>query len=259
MTDTTDVDLDALLDRILERAAAWAGPVVNVTGEDISTLAVAGRVVVAAGDIVASAWGNQVWDQSVNAFTSAADRDAQWASPPGRRGLFHRRRGLPMAAPAGPVATGRRLRSGPGTDRHRLFVGVDAAGTTWIAKGGVAGGTWRRAAEYLWCSYTRAQAWTVAAGDHALGYDRKNVDDYALYNGSTGIMPIPLAGTWHWIQTIGAAAVAAGNSIAAMPTRDFGRTRIGHSESMATAAAPGTPPRPPDTATWPRPTRSIPR
>jgi len=40
-----------------------------------------GRKVVAPGQTITSEWGNAVWDQSVNVFTSPADRDSQWPSP----------------------------------------------------------------------------------------------------------------------------------------------------------------------------------
>jgi hypothetical protein len=45
------------------------------------TAAGQGRVTVAPGQTIGSGWGNSVWDQSVNGFTSAADRDAQWPAP----------------------------------------------------------------------------------------------------------------------------------------------------------------------------------
>lgn len=40
-----------------------------------------GRKVVAPGEIVASTWGNLVWDQSIQQFENAADRDAQFPAP----------------------------------------------------------------------------------------------------------------------------------------------------------------------------------
>lgn len=40
-----------------------------------------GRIVVAPGQTIGSGWGNSVWDQSVNAFATAQDRDAQWPAP----------------------------------------------------------------------------------------------------------------------------------------------------------------------------------
>jgi hypothetical protein len=41
----------------------------------------AGHQVVAPGQTVASDWGNHVWDQSVQCFASAADRDTQYPTP----------------------------------------------------------------------------------------------------------------------------------------------------------------------------------
>ena len=40
-----------------------------------------GRLVVAPGQSIASAWGNSVWDQSVNHFANAGDRANQWPAP----------------------------------------------------------------------------------------------------------------------------------------------------------------------------------
>jgi len=40
-----------------------------------------GRKVVAPGEIVASTWGNLLWDQSIQQFENAADRDAQFPAP----------------------------------------------------------------------------------------------------------------------------------------------------------------------------------
>lgn len=40
-----------------------------------------GREQVAPGQTVASNWGNDVWDQSVQCFTNGADRDNQYPSP----------------------------------------------------------------------------------------------------------------------------------------------------------------------------------
>lgn len=44
-------------------------------------MATRGRDSVAPGEIVASDWGNAVWDQSVQCFDSAADRNAQFPAP----------------------------------------------------------------------------------------------------------------------------------------------------------------------------------
>jgi hypothetical protein len=84
MPVTADPDqLDALLDALLARAserAAGAG-LVNVAGDAVVDGRAAGRVAVAPGEPVASQWGNLTFDQSAICFASAADRDAQWATP----------------------------------------------------------------------------------------------------------------------------------------------------------------------------------
>lgn len=94
-------------------------PVFNMAGDRIDLLAAAtGRVQVSPGQTISSAsWGNPVWDQSVNCFASAADRDAQWPAPHDgsicwqadtntfwarRAGVW---RGLPMGVLAQVVAT----------------------------------------------------------------------------------------------------------------------------------------------------------
>lgn len=41
-----------------------------------------GRQTVAPGELIASDWGNAVWDQSVVHFTDALQRDSQWPNPP---------------------------------------------------------------------------------------------------------------------------------------------------------------------------------
>jgi hypothetical protein len=82
----TDLDLDHLLDALEARAyqravAAEARPLRNVAGEDINLRASTGRLIVNPGDVIASAWGNTTYDQTVQAYVSAADRDAQWPAP----------------------------------------------------------------------------------------------------------------------------------------------------------------------------------
>jgi hypothetical protein len=80
----TDLDLDALLDALTARAlerAATAGPLKNAAGQPIDLAANTGRVRVNPGDIIASAWGNLVFDQSMQAYTSDSDRNTQWPAP----------------------------------------------------------------------------------------------------------------------------------------------------------------------------------
>jgi hypothetical protein len=79
----TEAELDALAQRLDARRRAPQAPaqLVNVRGEVISPRAAAGRVQVAPGQTIASTWGNQTWDQSVNVFATPADRDQQWPAP----------------------------------------------------------------------------------------------------------------------------------------------------------------------------------
>lgn len=59
-------------------------PLFNMAGQraGINPLATTGRVQVSPGQTISSAsFGNPVWDQSINCFNSAADRDAQWPTP----------------------------------------------------------------------------------------------------------------------------------------------------------------------------------
>jgi hypothetical protein len=44
-------------------------------------MATTGRETVGPGQVIGSDWGNDVWDQSVQCFDSAADRDTQYPSP----------------------------------------------------------------------------------------------------------------------------------------------------------------------------------
>jgi hypothetical protein len=128
---------------VLKASLRNRGPLLNMAGEDISTLAAAiGRVQVSPGQsISSSSWGNPVWDQSVNVFNTAADRDSQWPTPHEgsvcyqldshtpwvyRSGVW---RGLPlgsMGAASGPTS---------GAD-YSTFVGVTGASVTFQAQPG---------------------------------------------------------------------------------------------------------------------------
>jgi hypothetical protein len=91
MTATETPDLAALLaadptflDQLADRLQARPQRHFNMAGQDIAALAAAptGRVQVSPGQTISSAsWGNPVWDQSVNCFNTAADRDSQWLTP----------------------------------------------------------------------------------------------------------------------------------------------------------------------------------
>lgn len=83
MTETVDLvqrALDALALRPLRNTLGKAAQVLVDNGI-ISLAANSGRIVVAPGQSISSAWGNTVFDQSVICFASAADRDAQWPAP----------------------------------------------------------------------------------------------------------------------------------------------------------------------------------
>lgn len=67
------------------------GVLVNAAGDEVPTetdpagivraAAPNGRLVVAAGQTIASAWGNTTYDQTMQTFASAADRTNQWPAP----------------------------------------------------------------------------------------------------------------------------------------------------------------------------------
>jgi hypothetical protein len=82
--------IDSLTDddmvRLAVRLQKWAveqQPLRNLAGERVGVdpFATTGRLQVSAGQTIQSLWGNSLWDQSVNAFTTTADRDAQWPTP----------------------------------------------------------------------------------------------------------------------------------------------------------------------------------
>ena len=54
---------------------------VNAAGDVVTGQAATGRLIVNPGDTILSAWGNTTFDQTVECFASAADRDAQWPTP----------------------------------------------------------------------------------------------------------------------------------------------------------------------------------
>jgi hypothetical protein len=63
-----------------------AVPPRNAAGQLLADLqaagAPAGNVQVAKGQVIASTWGNTLWNQSVQVFASTADRDNQFPNPP---------------------------------------------------------------------------------------------------------------------------------------------------------------------------------
>lgn len=81
MTDTGI--MRAVRDRLTIIRNSLGEAVPTITDEDGSVRAVApnGRLVVAAGQTIASSWGNTTYDQSMQTFSSASDRTNQWPSP----------------------------------------------------------------------------------------------------------------------------------------------------------------------------------
>ena len=79
----TDLDLDALLDALTARAIerAEGRPLINEAGLEVSAFAAGGRLIVHPGDTILSSWGNATYDQTVQTYSSTADRDAQWPTP----------------------------------------------------------------------------------------------------------------------------------------------------------------------------------
>lgn len=87
MTDTAVDPQQTALIRSLARLAKLRNTLGELVPIDTSdpnrpvAQAATGRLTVAPGQTIASAWGNTVFDQSVLVFASPADRDAQWPTP----------------------------------------------------------------------------------------------------------------------------------------------------------------------------------
>ena len=87
MTDTDTLNGSRLVRAVRDRLTVLR----NTLGEAVPTFADGdgnlraaapnGRLVVAAGQTIASAWGNTTYDQTMQTFASAADRTNQWPSP----------------------------------------------------------------------------------------------------------------------------------------------------------------------------------
>jgi hypothetical protein len=73
---------------------------------------------------------------------------------------------------------------------------TDTNGDTWVAKGGVNGGAWKRAKDVLHARYHRNGALTSQSSNLNIAWDAKEYDDYGLYvSASTGFI-LPLPGVW---------------------------------------------------------------
>ena len=91
MTDTTDDTSSSPQGEALARVHATLSKLRNAAGDPVAVVSdgdgnlrassPTGRLVVAPGQTIASAWGNSVWDQSVNHFANAGDRANQWPAP----------------------------------------------------------------------------------------------------------------------------------------------------------------------------------
>jgi hypothetical protein len=84
MTDTQTIDPVAAFRDAMNRLRNAAGAFVDVIRDPDGNLRAAGpagRLVVAPGQTIASAWGNTTYDQGVLCFANAGDRDAQWPAP----------------------------------------------------------------------------------------------------------------------------------------------------------------------------------
>ena len=78
----TDIDLDTLLDALAARARSRAASTRWSTPPATSSpYASTGRITVNPGDLIASAWGNTTYDQTVQAYDNAGARDSQWPTP----------------------------------------------------------------------------------------------------------------------------------------------------------------------------------
>lgn len=154
--DALQQALEQLALRPLRNALGTAVQVLNDSGI-LRAAPPAGHLTVAPGQTIASAWGNTVFDQSVNCFTSAQDRDAQWAAPQDgamcfttdTQTYYQRENGQWRAAARAPTVSGGGLLGGTYdptrpmrvrmTARSDMSTGVDAkfsiappAGTTAV-------------------------------------------------------------------------------------------------------------------------------
>ena len=75
MTDT------AVQRGLLRNALGEVVPVVTDDEGVIRAAAPNGRLIVAPGQTIASAWGNTTYDQTVQTYANAADRTNQWPAP----------------------------------------------------------------------------------------------------------------------------------------------------------------------------------
>jgi hypothetical protein len=81
-TSTAADLITAALKQLRNAAGEVLSPILRPDGSaGLDPRATAGRIVVAPGQTIGSAWGNTVFDQSIMVFANAADRDNQYPAP----------------------------------------------------------------------------------------------------------------------------------------------------------------------------------
>jgi hypothetical protein len=181
-----------------------------VTSTDTPTpRAATGRLVVSSGDEIVTAWGNTTFDQTMEVFASAADRDTQWPTPHDGAVAYTldtqtpwlRRSGAwtVFYGPPPPVTAGTGVQSY-----------IDQSGEVWVAMVGVNGGAWKRARDVLHAQWTRtAAAWNAGTAMAAFAYNQVVNDPYGMYTAAGGFVA-PIAGLWRLVAAAGATATATG-------------------------------------------------
>jgi hypothetical protein len=158
--------------------------------DTVAPRAATGRLTVNPGDTVLSTWGNTTYDQTMEVFDTASQRDSQWPTPHDgalaytldTQTAWLRRSGtwLVFYTAPPPVTTGAGVQST-----------VDASGEVWVAKVGVAGGVWKKARDALHARVARAAAWTTASSPAAnQNFDTVSYDAYGLHVQPSFICPV---------------------------------------------------------------------
>jgi len=85
---------------------------------------------------------------------------------------------------------------------------IDSSGDVWVAKPGVYNGTWQRARDVLFSRWQRNNAWSLQTAMTVFGYDTVASDLYGMYNSSTGLWTVPVAGIYRCDMYIGIGTAA---------------------------------------------------
>jgi hypothetical protein len=134
-----------------------------------------------------------------------------------------------------PVPLPAPITSGSGVQSY-----TDPMGDVWVAANGVNGGAWKRARDALFCEYNRVAAFTFTGGAWInFGYDTRNVDNYSMYNSSTGIITLPVTGIWRFTQGIAGSATATGQYVQVGMWSSDGSTYL-YRQSVGWASAAST-------------------